>query len=246
MEEDNAARRLCNMFNIAFKEDDGNKYIYIVLGLALGIIDPENNKHLITEVFVMLSEVDKELKKLQKVNNIEIYIKGIQEIQYYLVTANIYQGTWNQLKPNIENRNFILVLESCANFIALEKPNIALSETQLTEYLKQCEALLEELIISELSDDIKTYLVERLEEVCTAIRNYKIGGSKRLKIVIESNIGAIVLHNKDYTLEQKNGLIGKIFNFFMTIGSVLDLGANTEGYLLPKLASLAKFLLPPS
>ena len=39
---------------------------------------------------------------------------------------------------------------------------------------------------------------------------------------------------------------GKIFNFFITIGSVLDLGANAEGYLLPKLASIAKFLLPPA
>lgn len=245
MEQDNAARRLCNMFEIALQNASDVTLIYIALGRALGITEPENDKHFITEIFVMLSEVDQDLKKIKKLNSIEKYIKAIEEIHSSLITTNLISTQWSALKSLIENRNFLLILESCASFIAQEQKNILLSETQLSEYLEQCEGLLKELIMSDLDDDIKTYIVVRLEEVCTAIRHYKIGGSKRLRIVIESNIGAMVLHNEDYSLEQKKGIIGKIFNFFITIGSVLDLGANTEGYLLPKLASIAKFLLPP-
>lgn len=66
MEQDNAARRLCNMFKIALQNASDATLIYIVLGRALGITEPENDKHFITEIFVMLSEVDQDLKKIKK------------------------------------------------------------------------------------------------------------------------------------------------------------------------------------
>ncbi|BAY23732.1 hypothetical protein NIES2100_35240 [Calothrix sp. NIES-2100] len=245
MGQNNAARRLYDAFQYAFVNGNSAELAYKVLANAFKVENPELNPHFLIEIYVLLSEVEKKLKLLKKVDNVELYVKAIREIQFYIQTSNPLLSQWDGIKNQIQNRNFIFILDACANFIAQEQPEPELTEEQLQEYLEQCESLLQEVVSSDLAEDIKTFLVVRLEEICSAIRHYKIGGPERLRTVVEANIGAIILRSDAYTPEQKKGIISKIFGLLMTFGGVLDLAANTQGYLLPKAAELLKYLLPP-
>ncbi|MBD2168046.1 hypothetical protein H6G04_27045 [Calothrix membranacea FACHB-236] len=246
MRQNNAARRLYDAFQYALADGNPNEFTYLVLARAFGVKDPESNKYFLIDIFDLLAEVEKKIKLLKNVDGIEIYVKGIQEIQYYLITCNPLDGLWQTLKSFIEGRNLSLILHSCANFLDQEQPEPELTDEQLHEYLKQCESLLQEVVISDLSNDIKEYLVVRLEEICSAIRHYKIGGPERLRIIVEASIGAAVVRYGQYSEQQKEGIFKKIMNVLGPIATVLGLVADTNGFVLPAVKEVVKNLPLPS
>jgi hypothetical protein len=247
MEQNNAARRLCNILESTVANGNNDQLIYQALAGALGIGNPDANKHLFTEFFILLAEVERIVKQLKRVKNLEKYIHAIEEIQSIFFTYGIFQGKWSLVSSTIQNRNLILILDSCANFIAQEQIDPSLSEEQLQEYLQQCEGLLQALMESDLTEDIKTFLIVRLEEICTAIRHYALGGPERLRTVVEANIGGMILRSAGLNPQEKEKpILRNIFSWLLNLGGLLDLAANTQGYLLPKVVEIARYLLPPS
>lgn len=243
MEQSNAARRLCNILECALADKDNHQLVYQALASALGIQNPDANKHLFTEFFVLLAEVERIVKQLKQVDNLERYVSTVQEIQSIFFTYSIFQGKWDSAKATIENRNLILLLDACANFIAQEKINFLLIEEQLQEYLQQCEALLQELMHSELDEDIKTFLIISLEEICTSIRHYAIGGSERLQMVVEANIGGIILHSAKFDSQNINKpILKKTLSWLLTFGAILGCASDTQNYLIPKIDEIIAFL----
>lgn len=246
MEQNNAARRLCNILERALVTGKNDQIVYQAIAEALGINNPDSNKHLFTELFMLLAEVERMVKQLKRVKNLDRYIDAVKEIQSIFFTYGLFQGRWELVKVNLQGRNLILILDSCANFIAQEQIDPSLSEEQLQEYLQECEALLQEVMDSDLPEDIKTFLIVRLEEICSAIRHYSLGGPERLRTVVEANIGGMILRSVAISPQEKEKpILKKIFGWLLTLGGVLDLASNTQGYLLPKVAEIAQYLLPP-
>jgi hypothetical protein len=117
----------------------------------------------------------------------------MEDLNSLLFNHNIFGDHWNHISTSVRNGNFVSILDDCADKIAEEAQLNSLSENQLQEYLSQCEDLLKEIMTSEMENDIKEFLIVRLEEICIAIRRYSTGGSERLQATIESNIGGILL-----------------------------------------------------
>lgn len=246
MEQSNAARRLHDILKHAIATGENDKKIYQVIAEVLNIENPSGEKYLFTDFFVLLAEVERIVRQLKRVGNLDEYIDAIREIQSAFFTCGVFQGKWEQLSSTIQSRNLILVLDSCANFIALEQIDPLLSEEQLQKYLQECEDLLQEVMKADLPKDIKTFLIVRLEEICTAIRHYSLGGPERLRTLVEANIGGMILHGAGISLqEEEENILKKIFKWLVTLGGILDLAANTQGYLLPKVGEITKYLLPP-
>jgi hypothetical protein len=246
MEQNNSARRLYNILDRALVTGKNDQIVYQAIAEALGIKNPDSNKHLFTELFVLLAEVERIVKQLKRVKNLDRYIDAVKEIQSIFLAYGMFQARWESVSSNLQGRNLLLILDSCANFIAQEQIDPLLSEEQLQEYLQECEYLLQEVMESDLPEDIKTFLIVRLEEICTAIRHYSLGGLERLRTVVEANIGGMLLRSVEISPQEKEKpIFKKIFGWLLTLGGVLDLASNTQGYLLPKVAEIVKFLLPP-
>jgi hypothetical protein len=114
---------------------------------------------------------------------------------------------------------------------------------QLDEFLSEFENLLREVHDSDLGKQIKTYLIVRLEEICSAIRHYDIGGPERLRLVVDASVGGLLLRAADITSQDKEKPIFKKFlEKILTLGGLLDTAANIQGYLFPM---LKKLFLPP-
>jgi hypothetical protein len=244
MQQSNSGRRLCNILEKAVKEGDKEAPIYTVIGLALGVEDV-SNKYFLTDFFVLMADVERVVTLLKKVPNRDKYIDAIREIQSIFCTYSLPGDKWLNVSSLIENRNLILLLDACATFISQENLEVSLSDNQLKEYLSKCEELLKEIIESDLSDDIKTFLVVRLEEICIAIRHYSIGGPGRLRTVVEANIGGMIVRGTAISSEDKEKpILKKIFEWLLIFGSVLGLASDTQGFLLPNVTEAARFLLP--
>lgn len=244
MQQSNSGRRLCNILEKAVEEGNKEAAIYTVIGSVLGVEDV-SNKYFLTDFFVLMADVERVVTHLKKVPRQDKYIDAIREIQNIFFTYSIPGDKWVNVSNLIENRNLILLLDACATFISQENPEINLSENQLEEYLSKCEELLKEAMESDLSNDIKTFLVVRLEEICTAIRHYSIGGPERLRTVVEANIGGMILRSAGISpQDQEKPILKEIFGWLLSFGSILGLASDTQEFLLPKVIEVAQFLLP--
>lgn len=84
----------------------------------------------------------------------------------------------------------------------------------------------------------------RLEEVCSAIRHYSIGGAERLRTVVEANIGGIILRSAGISQKDREApILKKLFSWLLIFGSLL--GMVTDSQALLKSDSIPQFLLPP-
>lgn len=245
MEQDNAARRLYNILKLAMSRGDENHLCFYALAQALDIKNPDADNHLFTDFFVLLNDMEMVVSQLKKVSDLDEWIHAVREIKSIFL-CDMFQKKWGDTVSKLNDQRLIRQISACANFIDREQVNPSLSEEQLQEYLRGCEDLLKELIDSDLPEDIKTYLVIRLEEICSAIRQYSLGGPERLRKVVEANLGGILLRLAGISpKDQEKPIFKKVCGWLLAFGGVLDLGANTQGYLMPKIAEIAKYFLPP-
>jgi hypothetical protein len=227
MNQNNSAYRLCTILDKAMKVGDEQKDATAAIGIAMGIKDISDRRFM-TDFFVIIADTERSILLLKNLSRKESFIEIIRQIQNLFFSHNLREH-WPNIKNAINGGNLTLLLASCADFIAREIPAQNLSENQLKDYLLECEELVRKVSESDLSEDIKTFLVMRLEEICIAIRHYSIGGSERLRAVVEANIGGILpiiptLHEKD-----RSSPILKIFiATCMSISAAIGTAANIK------------------
>ena len=105
--------------------------------------------------------------------------------------------------------------------------------------------LLERVLDTQLNDDIKSFVFEKLQDVEQAIINYKFKGSDGLRRVVEATFGAALL-NEDLRKEGENPVITSFLTTITRIASMLSIYINTKqlegdvGKVLHKLLTRAK------
>jgi hypothetical protein len=244
MNQNNSAHRLVNILEKAIEIAGDEKDTTAVIGKAMGV-ENTSNRYFMTDFFVLISDVERSISHLKNVSKKAQYINAVREIQDIFFSHYLAASHWPDIRGAIQSRNLIMVLDACATFISTENPLISLDEAQLEEYLLKCEELLKEVAASELSKDLKTFLIVRLEEVCTAIRHYSIGGSERLRTVVEANIGGMILRSAGISpKDREEPILKTLFSWFLTFGSLL--GMVTDSQSLLQSTFVTQFFLPPS
>jgi hypothetical protein len=245
MNQNNSAHRLCNILEKAIAGDNQpDTDTTLAIGKAMGIEDT-SNLCFMTDFFVLISDVERSIVNLKNVPKKKQYLDTIIEIQNLFFSYNLARDHWPTIRETVKSRNFTLILDACANFIAREIPLMDLSETDLVDHLTKCEELLREVTESDLADDLKTFLIVRLEEVCSAIRHYSTGGSERLRIVVEANIGGMILRSAGISQKDRETPILKtLFSWLLTFGSLL--GMVTDSQSLLQSGFVKQLFLPPS
>jgi hypothetical protein len=173
--------------------------------------------------FVLIADVERSILNLKDVPKKNDYINTIREIQNLLFFHNLSRDHWPSIRSAIKSRNFTLILDACANFIARENPLNNLSEIQILDYLSQCENLLKEVMESDLENDLKTYLVRHLEDICSALRRYDIGGPEYLQKVVEESIGGISLR---YSVASEKDRHNPIMRNIVVLCTIISAGIS--------------------
>jgi hypothetical protein len=234
----NSAKRLYRILKGALNDGADDALTSSVI-LAAMVMPVETQLYRLTDFFELLSIVERDLEKLKEVEDIDEYLRIVRDIKELFIANPINQTTWSTFKSNLAGRNLILPLSAIAQFLEQEYPQRSLEQKQLDEFLSEFEILLQEVHDSDLEEKIKTYLIVRLEEICSAIRHYNIGGPERLRLVVEANIGGLLLRVADITSQDKeNPVFKKYLEKILTFGGLLDTASNIQGYLLPMLKGL--------
>jgi hypothetical protein len=242
VEKLNSAKRLYRILKKALNDGADNALTSHILAAAMGM-PVEIQLYRLTDFFELLSHVERDLEKLKEVEDIDEYLRIVRDIKELFVVTPINQTPWSIFKSNLAGRNLVLPLNAIAKFLEQEYPQRSLDQKQLDKFLSEFEILLQEIHTSDLEEKIKTYLIVRLEEICSAIRHYDVGGSARLRLVVEASIGGLLLRAADVTSQDKEKpIFKKYLEKILTFGGLLDTASNIQGYLFPM---LTKLFLPP-
>ena len=247
MAYDNPVRRLHNLLTKAFDAGDGQPTAASKLIWAKVFeVSANDNESLISctdELYGLLRSSLDAVKGLRSVNS-EPHLRTLIRIRSLLYSKNFLNDQWNKFSSGLKDQSLMDLLEMTANAIDRESQLAELSQDQLNDLLTSTKELLEEVRQSDLDNDIKTFLIIRLDEVCSAIQYYSISGSAGLRHVIEANIGGTLLKlNGLAPEERKTSALKKFLQLMVKGAGLLGLMADVEGFLLPKVAEILQ--LPP-
>lgn len=253
MEYDNPARRLHILLNKAFEiaslkeKDTATKKVPLKSrSVWIDVFGIQNNDEELleyTEEFILLvKRTREEIKKMPSIRH-ATYMKGVNFISKSISLYGLTGKNWNEQGRLLKNESFIDYIEMVADAIDNRSKLPNLSKEQLDELRKDIDSILEDVLGSSLSEDIKLFLITRLQEIKSAIIHYSVSGSSGLVRVVEANIGATFLKSFNLSPESKS-YFKKFFELMGKISMVLGFGADFKGFLLPTVTKVIDLIEP--
>jgi hypothetical protein len=216
----------------------------VVLAKALEIDNPDSPDLFdgISQLFGLVNNTELAINKLQDVNT-ELYLRAIIEVKeaFNSLQFNLTQD-WDIIANKID-KSTLEKLEFCADALSRQQKEIVLDNEQLNELFDEVRTLLEKVLDANLDKDMKSFMLEKLQDIDRAIINYKFQGSKGLIQAIESTIGATVLDEKLLRTQKENPIVNSFFTLIGRVASVLNVYNNTKK-LAPDVGKMLQHLLP--
>jgi hypothetical protein len=203
----------------------------------------------IVDFYELLNKVEEEARSLKSIRNIDRYLSTIEQLQEYFIVNHIWAVAWDTFANYIETKNVLNTLDSLAEFYYRENPAIILEKDFLEKLNSEFTSLLDEIIKSDLSRELKTFLTKHIEKILKAIRRYHIDGTEGLKNAAQSLVSDLVMrghtvkdldkNNPKYRRVQAWGLSFLLYiapSPYDIIGAVPDI----YDFWIPKFEELAK------
>jgi hypothetical protein len=212
MEQNSALRILENVLSTACETEANNNFGSIVL-LAMQLEDQPGN---IIAFYGLLSRAREEATSLKK-EKIERYVKTLDDLYRFFVENNLWGGQKATFYNYIQQRGILNTLDSLADFFGIQSPRMLLNDDFLQSLKLEIDSILENVINSDLSKDIKDFLIKAIEGVLGAIRKYKIDGGEGLEQAIKILVSELVIC--DHTIKDEDKKEPSYFqtaSFFMS------------------------------
>jgi hypothetical protein len=145
-----------------------------------------NSSHLI-DFFALLSTAREEIGRMK---DRESSRRVIEKLNDYFI--NNIDVTWEDFAKFIEDGNIIDLLDSLADHYHTQNPAIFLESDFLDGLKDEFNSLLDEIINSDLSNNLKKFLIKQIEDILYAIRRYPIDGSDGLQKATQSFVSNLV------------------------------------------------------
>jgi hypothetical protein len=225
--KNNPAKRLLEILRRASHSPRGER-IERVLGNAMEIERSNNSFYQgFVRLFELLDKVESNLKYISQIKS-KNYRTLIQDIREKLVLLGM-QGFQEQERlwesvGELNNPHWIDLhfLENCAE--EFEERKVFLTPAILSELNSELNSWKKEFEDSDLTDEFKTVLSEKLLESLDTVENHYAYGSAGLKKEIEASMTEITLaEDAIATPQEKSYWVGKFYRLFRRIDLFLDL-----------------------
>jgi len=183
------------------------------------------------------------IERLQDINY-ELYLRPIQDIEQALGRSDFSSSDWRTFKQSLDPSTFAL-LEVCADTLSRKAAEIAIDKEQLSELQNEVRQLLEKTVESDLTDEIKSFIFEKLQSIDQAIINYRYYGSAALQRTVEASIGAALRYKEQLQEKPENPVLARFFEIISKADLLVRLGVNTK-QLLPEVFQGVRRLLGSS
>jgi hypothetical protein len=190
MMQSSALRRLEETLTVAVANGDIQQAAGPILLEAMNL---EKQPHNIVDFYELLNKAEEEARNIRTKVKLDRYLQIIEKLHEHFVVQHIWGIQWNTFATYIEDKGVLTTLDSLAEFFDSENPAIYLEEDFLEQLNSELTLLLEQILQSDLSKDLKRFLTGQIENILKAIRRYKIDGTEGLKKAAQSLISDLVM-----------------------------------------------------
>lgn len=244
MHQSNALRRLEVVLAEAVANGDKNQSSGLILLKAMKLGDQSQN---LIDFYELLSKAEEEARRIKNQPNITRYLQVLEELNQVFIFNHVWGAPWKTFTSHIESRNVLLALDALANYLNLQNRALFLEQDFLEKLNSEFNSLLDEVLNSDLSKELKRFLIKRIEDILTAIRRYHIDGTEGLEKAAQSLVSDLVI--TEHTLkdiDKKNSTYINVKAWFLSfllyiaptpwdiIGAVPDM----DGFWIPKYEEL--------
>jgi len=245
MQQANALRRLEMILDEAVTNENKNQQSGLVL---LKVMKLEPKPQNIIFFYELLNIAKEEATRLKDLPKIQKYLDILEELHQVFVVNHIWETPWNTFTTHIEIRSVLIALDALANYFHDQNPAIHLEQEFLKKLNSEFEALLDNILNSDLSKELKRFLERRIGDILTAIRRYHIDGTQGLEKAAQSLVSNLVMTEHKFTdLDKKNPIYTRtkawalsLVLFFVPTSAYDIIGAapDIQGFWIPKFEEL--------
>jgi hypothetical protein len=196
-------------------------------------VDPNDAASLfreLTKLFNLINLARESVMYLRGVRH-ELYLKPLEDIEQAFGKFD-YTKSWSSFKQSFDS-NTLARLEFCADTLSSQLKEKIVDSDYLATFQAEIEMLLEEVIGSNLSEEMKSFLFEKLQDINQAIRNYRFYGSKSLEYALESTLGGLILRKDKLPEKGKSKVLDKFFDVVAKLNALLNVGTKLQEVLPP-------------
>lgn len=242
--QSNALRRLETVLDKAVTYQNQHEPSGVVLLNAMQLnADPQK----LVAFYELLSKAKEESLRIVNKPKIDRYISKLNILHEVFILHSVWTTEWKFFSAHIENTGVLIALDALANYFYDQDALVFLEQDFLDQLKTEFQSLSDSILNSTLSNELKKFLIEKVEDILAAIRRYHIDGTEGLTKAAQSLVSDLVMteHNiKD--ADKKNPVYNNAKGWFLTlllfikptpydiIGAVPDI----DGYWRPKFEEL--------
>jgi hypothetical protein len=208
MNQSNSLRKLEQILTEAV--DNGDKS-QSGMSILLGIMKLGNEAGNIMFFYELLNKAKEEAKSIRNQSNLDRYVSSINKLHELFAMNHLVNTQWIHFATEIESKGILNTLDALAHYFHTQNPKIILEEDFLQELNNEFISLSKQISNSSLSRELQIFLSNRIEDILTAIRRYRIDGTDGLERTIKSLISDLVMTEstlKDQ--EKKDPIFNKV------------------------------------
>jgi hypothetical protein len=221
MIQSSALRRLEEVLTNAMTDGD----IRLASGpILLQAMNIEVRPHHLVDFYELLNRAEEEAKCIRTKPKIDRFLQTLEKLHGEFIVRHLWEVPWGALSRYIEDKDLLNTLYSLAEFFHSENPSIFQEADFIDKLSDKFSTLLKEVIQSDLSSELKNFLVIQIEDLLRAIRRYQIDGMEGLKQSAQSLMTSLMM--SEHTLQDADKK-----NY--TYAKVKALGLSLLLYLMP-------------
>lgn len=249
MNVNNSAGRLLNILTEG-KEANVSENCKNVWSRILGVKDSDSFVLVgrIGKVFSLVDNISIELRKLDNVD-VARYMSWTKQLENAFSSCNL-SSNWNEFIKHI-NEPVLDYLHMTSGMLSTNCPQPVLPRSELDSIHNGAKDLIEEIINSDLPDNIKQYFVTQLRKIIIAIEEYKITGAAEVVDIVEATFGKAVLSKNVIDGKDTNETMGNFWKFMAktalvvsTVAGILQI-ADYTAKTFPELTTSEKVIALP-
>jgi hypothetical protein len=199
MKNSNSLLNLQDILNVAIKSENTSASISKVLLEAMrqsvAIESPT-----IFDFYKIISYAENEVKYLDDSNE---YLEQIYDLHNVFISRSITVEPWHVVMSDIKKSNVISILKLLGSKIHDRNPFECFEKDFLDSIRQQFDSISDEVRKSNLSSELKRFLLERISSIANAIDLYGISGARALEEANKLMLFDISLKKDTLTEEDK-------------------------------------------
>ena len=213
--QSNALRRLEGILDEAVAYENKKEPAGTVLLKVMKLNQqPEN----IVGFYELLGKAKEESLRIINKPKISRYISTLNELHQIFILNPVWTTEWNTFSSHIESRGILNTLDALADFFHAQDPLVFLEQDFLDQLKTEFQSLSDSILNSTLSNELKKFLIEKVEDILAAIRRYHIDGTEGLTKAAQSLVRDLVMtEHKIKDADKKNPVYNKAKSWFVAI-----------------------------